>query len=336
MEMTATINYEAEKSGKKSSVASLMVKYGLAFFALLCIAVFSIIEPKFLGIKNLFNIITAASTLGITAIGLCLIMSSGEIDFAVGMELTTGAIVIGTILDKKIVNNYALAFVLTIAVMAVFGLINAFLNIKIGIPAFIATMGTAFIATGFSFLATGGIWVNSLRWPKVFTLIGQGFVFNKIPIEAIFLVIITLIVWIYTEFTNNGKATYAVGSNINACNYIGINQRKEKLKNFVISAVLCGIAGIMLASEVNRMGAQMGEASLVNSLTAIMLGATFLRPGVFNIPGTILGTLIVSILNNGETMISAPTFSRDLILALVMIVSVSIVTILRRRTEKIE
>ncbi len=327
---------KAEKSANGSGFGAFMVKYGLAFFALICMAVFAVIEPRFMGVNNLFNIITAASSMGVTAMGLCLVMSSGEIDFAVGQELTIAAVFMGLLLDKRITTSYELAVIAALVLMVGFGLFNSFLHIVIGIPAFIATMGTSYIALGFAYLITNGLWINSQRWPAAFTVIGQGYIFGKIPILVVCLVVLTGIIWVYTELTNNGKKMYAVGSNTNACNYIGIDQRKEKLKNFVIGAVLCGIAGIMLSSEMNRTGALMGEASLVNSLTAIMLGATFLRPGVFNIPGTILGTLIISLLNNGFNMISAPTFVHDLVLGLVMLVSVTIVTMIRRRTEKIE
>jgi len=332
-ELTKT---KSDKNSEGSAFGAFMVKYGLAFFALLCMAVFAIMEPKFMGVKNLSNIIVAASTMGVTAMGLCLVMSSGEIDFAVGQELTIAAVFMGLLLDKRITTSYEIAAMGALVLMVLFGLMNSFLHIVIGIPAFIATMGTSFIALGFAYLITGGLWINSQRWPAEFTTIGQGYIFGKVPIMVVFLIVLTGIIWIYTELTNNGKKMYAVGSNTNACNYIGIDQRKEKLKNFVIGAVLCGIAGIMLSSEMNRTGALMGEASLVNSLTAIMLGATFLRPGVFNIPGTILGTLIISLLNNGFNMISAPTFIRDIILGLVMLVSVTVVTMIRRRTEKIE
>jgi ribose/xylose/arabinose/galactoside ABC-type transport system permease subunit len=332
--MPESIKNKADKNG--TSFGAFMVKYGLAFVALLSMLVFTIMEPRFIGISNLFNIVTAASTIGITAMGLCLVMSSGEIDFAVGQELTIAAVFMGLLMDKRIISSYPLAVLAALLLMVGFGLVNAFLHIVIGIPAFIATMGTSFIALGFAYLITNGLWINSQRWPDSFTVIGQGFMFGKIPIMVVVLIVITAIIWIYTELTNNGKKMYAVGSNTNACNYIGIDQRKEKLKGFIIGAVLCGIAGIMLSSQMNRTGATMGESSLVTSLTAIMLGATFLRPGVFNIPGTLLGAIIISILNNGFTMVSAPTYTRNLALGLVMLISVTLVTVIRRRTEKIE
>ena len=321
---------------KKTQFGPFMAKYGLAFFALLCIIVFSILEPRFLGITNIFNIITATSVMGVTAMGLSLVMSSGEIDFAVGMELTLTAVVLGIILDKGIVSSYPLAILAALIVAVIFGLLNAFLHIVIGIPAFIATMGTSFIATGLAYWATNGLYINSQRWPDEFTTIGQGFIFGKIPVMVVFLAVLSIIIWVYTEFTTHGKTMYAVGANTDACNYVGIDMKKEKLKGFVLSAVLCGIAGIMLASQLNRVGSTMGDSSLMTALTAILLGATFLKPGVINIPGTILGALIVSILNNGFTMVSMPAFGRDIVLALVMIISISLVTIIRRRSEKTE
>lgn len=332
----STINAVMNRSEKKTAMSSFMAKYGLAFFALLCVVVFSIMEPKFLGLTNILNIITATSVMGVTAMGLSLVMSFGEIDFAVGMELTLTAIIMGVVIDKQIVSNYPMAIIVGLVIAVVFGLVNAFLHIIVGIPAFIATMGTSFIATGLAFYLTNGLYISSQRWPKIFTFIGQGFVLGKVPVMILFLLVLSIVIWIYTELTTNGKTMYAVGSNTDACNYVGIDIRKEKLKGFILCSVLCGIAGIMLASQLNRVGYQMGDSSLMTSLTAILLGATFLKPGVINIPGTILGALIVSILNNGLTMVSAPNFARDITLALVMIISISLVTIIRRRSEKTE
>jgi ribose/xylose/arabinose/galactoside ABC-type transport system permease subunit len=336
--MTAMANSEIPATRKKISFGTFFAKYGLAFMALLIMAGFALIEPRFLNVTNLLTIVTSTSVLGIIAIGITVVMSSGEIDFAVGMEYTVIAVLLGVILDKLIVQSYIVGLILVLGLSLLIGALNGFLNVKIGIPAFIATMGVAFVCQGFAYLLTGGgLQFVSNNWGPRFTFLGQAFLFKVIPMPVVVLAIVSTIMYIYAERTTGGKTMYAVGSNVNATKYIGINAKKQKLIAFLICSFLAGLGGVMQGSLLNRVGPLMGgESALFSCLTALMLGACFLRPGVFNIPGTILGALIVTIFSNGFMMVSAPAWVRDLVLGAVMVAAVSIVTIIRRRSEKID
>jgi ribose/xylose/arabinose/galactoside ABC-type transport system permease subunit len=137
------------------------------------------------------------------------------------------------------------------------------------------------------------------------------------------------------ERSSSGKRLYAVGANNIAARYVGIDSRKVKLGAFVISAVLCGFAGIMQSSMLNSASPYMGETALLNALTMLMLGGMFFRIGVFNIPGTLVGAFLVTMLNNGLTMMGIPTFVKYLIQGFIMLISVISITIIRRKMEKL-
>lgn len=319
---------------KKSNISSLITKYWLLFVTILLIIVFTIVQNRFISTGNIRDILSSTCILGIVSIGVSLVMITGEIDFCCGMELCTGAVVVGILMDHK-GFPYILAILIALAACALIGLMNGILHVKIGIPGFIATMGTSLLVQGILKWLTNSTRLFSVNWPSYYTFLGQGKIMN-IPITIICLAVIAVIFLIYTERTKNGKKLYAVGANDKACRYVGIDSRKEKMKSFIICAVLCGFAGIINGSMLNSASAYMGDTTLLNALMMLMLGATFYRVGVFNIPGTILGALLVNILTNGMTMAGAATWQKYIVQGIVMLFAVVTVTVIRARTAKLD
>lgn len=313
---------------------AFLVKYGLAIVTVLIGVVFALMEPQFASPVNLLNILSSASILSISGIGVTLVLCFGEINFACGMELAVGAVIMGKLLDAQVVGSYVLAVVIALAFLVLVGGFNTFLHVKIGIPAFIATMGTSLLLKGFAKYLTGGASLFSKHWKSSFTFLGQGYLFGVIPIPVVVLLVVGSLLWVYSEYTTNGRYLYAVGSNAKTCEYVGIDIQKQKLKGFVLCAVLCGIGGIMQGSMLNNVSYTMGDGTLVSTVTAIMLGATFLRPGVYNIPGTLLGTFLVTMLSNGFVMIGLPNYAKSLIQGTIMLLAISFVTVIRKRPVK--
>jgi ribose/xylose/arabinose/galactoside ABC-type transport system permease subunit len=242
---------------------------------------------------------------GVMGIGLTCVFSMGELDFSAGTQVSIATCLMAVVLSGDLVNSYILGMIITLSILGVIGLYNAFLNIKIGIPAFIATLGTSYLVKGFAKAMTKGLPLNNLAaWPEVFTFIGQGYLFGIIPMPVVVFVMVSLLGIVYTDFTRNGKYMYAVGSNKKACEYMGISVEKQKLKGFIITAVLCGLAGIMEGSMMNASSPTLGESMFVPALTTIFLGATYGKIGVFNVPGTIVGALLYALINQGLIMIT--------------------------------
>ncbi len=315
---------------KKSS--SFFVKYALLLFTIIVGVVFAVLQPTFLSLGNIMNIIGSTVVLCIASLGLSLVMITGEIDFACGSELAAGACILAVLAKSGI--NYWLAMIIGLVFCALVGVLNGVLHTRMGIPGFIATMGVSFILDGFNKMITGSSRVFSSTWGSVFVAIGQKKIAGVIPISVLILIVISAVILIYTEGMTNGRKLYAVGSNSNACKYIGIDARKEKMKAFIISAVLCGLAGMINSSQLNAASPYLGATTLVNLLTMLMLGATFYRIGVFNVFGTIVGALLVNIINNGMTLIGATTWQQYIVQGGVMLGAVTLVTILKIRASK--
>lgn len=316
------------------AVLSTMGKYGLLGLAVLLFIIFGIIEPYFSRASNILDIFRTASIYGICSLGLSLVMISGEIDFACGIEMAMGGVSIALLLDSDVFHSFFLGTIVVLLLAAVFGLVNWFLHCKVGIPAFIATMGTSLFVKGILMNLTQSARVFSAKWPDNFKTLGSGRLFDVVPYPAIAFLILSAVMLFYTERTVSGKKLYAVGSNGNTCRYIGINPSREKLKAFVLCAVFSAFAGVIHASTNGGAIYSLGDNALINGFTILMLGATFYRIGVYNVPGTIVGAVIISALDNGLTMIGAGTVEKYLVKGLVMLVAIFTVNMLRKTAVK--
>jgi ribose/xylose/arabinose/galactoside ABC-type transport system permease subunit len=333
--MNPTTSIEPKDTSKKShlSIGQFFTKFGLAFVLLGEMAIFGMFQPKFLNITNIFSILISATITSIAAMGFVVIMSSGEIDFAIGMEFGLAGVIF-LMMSKFSGLNFWIILLIVFLINLCIGAINAFLNIKIGIPAFLATMGVSLIAQYAAWTLTGGLPVQYIGLPKIINF-GQAYLFKWLPFPIVLFVVVSIIMIIYTDQTKNGKKMYAVGSNPTACNYVGINFRIEKLKGFLICAALATLAGVLQASAYNRGQPNSGANLMVSCLTALMLGAMFLKPGVFNIPGTIVGAIMVGSIANGLQMMSAPTYMKNFVTGAVMLTAVVVTTLIRKNTEKV-
>lgn len=234
------------KTKTSGSFGTMFSKRWLLFFTIAVAIIFGVISPAFLQVTNLLNILSSACIVGVMGVGLTCIFATGELDFSAGSQVSLASCIMAVVLGRTSLHNYVAAFILTIAVLTLIGLYNAFLHVKVGIPAFIATLGTSYLVKGIAKALTNSKNVNNLAsWPKAFTFLGQGYLFGIIPMPVVVLVVVGAVVLFYTEYTRAGRYLYAVGSNPKACDYIGIDGKKQKIKGFVITAVCCGIAGIL-------------------------------------------------------------------------------------------
>ena len=318
----------------RKKVSSWLYRYWVLLFALLVLFGFSMAEPRMLRSKNLLNIASSACLTAIAGIGATCVMCSGEFDLSAGSIMTMGAVFM-VVFCKDYQMNYFMAIILTLVCCGALGLINAILHVNGRIPAFCATLSTSFILSGWAKGLTNG--TDLLGMSKItvpyYTFLGQGYL-GVIPMPLVILVIVSAIMIFYTEFTRSGKYLYAVGSNPAACRYIGINAKIQKYKGFVLCGIMCGLSGIVQGSMSNGATPTLGANMMIYAIIVLMIGAMFNKVGVFNIPGTIVGALLLAIVNNGLTMVSATAWVKDLVLGTLLFVSVSSVIIIRKRLLK--
>lgn len=324
----------AQLNKKNNSIGKLFGRYWLLVFTILLALAIGIAQPSFFRVTNLMNVLSIACLTGLAGMGVTCIMAVGETDFSSGVQVTMGAVLMAELLNTKWLSNYYIAILITMAIMIAYGFWNAFLNIKIGIPSFIATLASSSLMQGLiKWIMGNNTLYNSSRWPKEFKVLGQGYL-GIIPIPVIVLVIVGVVMMIYTECTVSGKYIYAVGINPEACKYLGINAASQKLKGFLICSVLCGLTGIIQGSMVNGASPTIGDPMLLNSLAVLMLGA-IMKGGVFNVPGTIVGAILMAIISNGLTMFGADSATKDIVQGIVLLFAVTVVSVIRIRGARI-
>lgn len=324
------------KKGLNPDLSANLAKYFLAIATLTVMVFFGITQAAFFKVANILNILSSACLSAMIGISLTCSMAAGEFDISVGSQLTMGAIVVTKILTKTPINNYWVACILTLMILACIGLVNAFVHVKLRIPAFIATMGTSYILDGVGKFITGGanILGAGKRVTADFTFLGQGYLFGVIPMPVVVMTIIGISMLILTERTRFGKYLYAVGANGTACRYIGIDAGKVKTIAFVLGSVLAGITGIVQSSMLNGVTAGMGDSMLLYALIVMMLGATFLRLGVYNVPGTLVGAILIAVISNGMTMMGAKSYMKDFVQAGILLLACAVVARVRRRSAR--
>jgi len=293
--------------------------YILLIVIIILIIVFSSINPAFIFIENIFYIIKQASILGFIALGLCLIVIIGEFDISLA-AIPNFVAVVTIVLIKYDVSNTYILWTLGILTAIILSMVNSIFVVHIGVPSFIVTLGTQFSLTALSrALTMGGQVVHPPFIPAGFSVLGQGFLFSVIPVAVVIFLVGAAIILGIVEYTPFGRKLYAVGSDPDACNHVGIKVKSTKMKAFFITGVLYGIAGILMSSMFNSCSAAMGTVYLFPGIISVFLGATFLSTGYSNIRGTIVSAFFLSALVNGFATIGMPFFLRSIIQGLILL-----------------
>ena len=296
---------------------------------------FGLMQPNFLRANNLLGILSNACLAAIAGCGLTCVMATGEVDFSAGSAMTIAACTMSVLLDSRILNNYVGAMFVGILAATLMGAFNAFLHLTVGIPAFLATLSSSLVVKGIAYWITDGTTLYRVWDSDVYTYLGQHYLFGIFPMPFVVLVCVGAIILFLLEFTKLGKILFAIGSNQTACDYMGIQTKKYKLIAFIMSATMCGISGIIQASMSNGAGPNMAESYQLLAVMVTVMCGTFLKKGIFNVPGTLLAAVLVTLVTNGMIMMEASTWLKYTVEGLMMISSVIIVTLLRRQSERV-
>lgn len=321
-------NQGLKKNKKTNFFRNDLPRYFLLIVTILVAIAFWIAQPKFLSVGNIIDIICASALTGTMAIAVVIALASGEMNFAVGSLATIAAVVFGKLLDMKGMP-LPVAIIGGVLTAMLFGLIAIGLVLKIGVPSFIATLGLSTFTNGVMKYLTNNKIYFSVDWPESFKYLGQAYI-GQIPVLVIVFVIIVAGSWILVDNTKLGRQIFAVGTNKVACRQVGIDNKKIKLIAFMISCALAGFAGILSASRDFNIHPQLGSNMQMDAFVAAMLGGTFLRPGQFNIQGTVVAMILMTIIQNGIFSTGSIYASRFFFQAIVFLLAVGTIAITRK------
>ena len=302
-----------EKLGDASSLLTV------AGALLILIVFFAIGTPYFLSGKNFLNIGLYAAIVGCISCSVTFINISGMIDLSVGSQIAVVGMVAAIV--SRMGTPWYLVCLAALAAGVLCGFINGFFITVFKLNAFITTIATMQTLRGFAFLLSDG---QSLPISDgAFKFIGRGYLLG-IPVSLLIMVASYLIFHVISKYTVFGRNVYLIGGNAQASYLAGIKVNRMRMNLYLLNGFMAGVAGILLAAQTGSGMPNAAAAYNMTALSAVILGGVALTGGKGTIFGTFLGCMVLSVLQNGMTMMSVGTYWQDIIIGFVLIFSVSV------------
>ena len=326
---------------KGGGLGRFLNKYGiLLIFIGICILLAILTYDNgvsiFLKFRNIVNVLRQSSVIGIIALGVTFVIITE------GIDLSSGSLVamIGVISAMAAREAYGLPVFLPVLVALGLGVlaggINGTLTAKAKIPPFIATLGMMTSARGVGYLVTNGRPVDNLS--ETFQWIGQGSILNLgenffIPIPVLIFVVMAIISHFLLSSTRFGKYTYALGGNEQAAYICGVNVERQKILVYTYAGLMTSIAAIVLTARVSSGQPSTGIMFELDAIASAVIGGTSLQGGIGTIGGTVIGTLIIAVMNNGMQLMGVSSYWQEITKGIIIVVAVVIDTMRHRKTR---
>jgi len=291
----------------------------LGIFYLILIAVFSVLSPYFLTLRNMLQIGGNVAYIGLMAAAGTPLIIAGGLDLSVAAIAGLTGVVISMLHGMGF--PIWIGVLLAIVVAAAIGVVNGLFTTRLRLNPLIVTLGMMSIISGIALVLTGGL-TRPLMVPG-FNWVGSGRVIG-IPIPFIIMMVTFVGLWVVMTKMRFGRYIYAAGGNAEASRLIGIPLEKTVITLYVISAISGAIAGTILGAMLGAAGPTAAGSQLLTVIAAIILGGTSLNGGRGSVWGTLLAVLILGTLNNGLTLLNVSSFWQDVTRGVVLMLAVSL------------
>lgn len=301
----------------KDSLKANLSKYkSLLGFLILCIII-SFITPRFLTVANMTNVLTQVSVNAVIAIGMTFVILTGGIDLSVGSILAIAGALAATVIKTS--GNVLLAIIVAILAGASIGVINGLLVSKGKVQAFIVTLASMTIFRGITYVYTNGTPISGLSS-------GFGAIGNKklsiLPIPVLITAAAVVIAYYILSQTRFGRYLYALGGNEDSARLSGINTDRIKTWVYVVSGITAAISGVIITSRIGSASPNAGAGFELDAIAAVVIGGTSLSGGEGSVVGTIIGALIIGVLNNGLNLMNVSPFYQSIVKGSVILIAV--------------
>jgi len=295
----------------------IIQEYGIFLAFLLLAFILSLSNEYFLTPGNISNVLLQTSINGVLAIGMTFVILTRGIDLSVGSVVALTGIVSASFATTSATAGIAggpypfyVALAIGILVGLACGALVGLIVSRFAVPAFVATLGMLSAARGATLIYGGGKPVPALT-PE-FRWIGTGNILG-IPMPVILLAIVFAVSWWVLTRTRFGRYIYAVGGNPHAAKTSGINVTRMKFSVYMISGSLSGLAGMMLSARTGSALPQAGIAYELDAIAAVVIGGTSLSGGVGRVTGTLIGALIIGVMNNGLDLMGIQSYYQQVL-----------------------
>lgn len=291
-------------------------KYGVIMGLLLILIFFTVMKARFLTVTNILNMLRQTSINGFLAVGMTFVVLTGGIDLSVGSTVGAAGMYCALVARIETGMPWYMALLTGLAIGLLIGTVNGIVIAYLKVPAFIATLGMLSIARGVTFMASDAKPIPGLG--KTFLKIGGGSL-GIIPIPVIVLAVVLVLCYVLLYKTCYGRYVFATGGNITSARVSGIDVKKIICSVYMISGVLAGLAGVILTSRVTSGIAGGGDGYEVDAIAAAVIGGNSLSGGRGRLWGTIIGFLIMGVMNNGLDMMAVSSYWQLVIKGIIII-----------------
>ena len=324
------------KGKEKFNFGEFYGKWGTLLILVVIAVLSALFVPNFIKPRNLINVLLQNAVVAMLAFSATFVIILGHINVAYGSELAfigcISCLVMNSIqTTTSPVAAALISLVVAVAVGMVIGAINGWVITKFNIPAFIMTLAVTTIARGGALLLTNGTPVAGMD--DTFNWFGQGYI-GPIPTSVVIMILLFVVAWVLLNKTCFGRHIYAVGGNENAAVASGINARKVVRRAFLLDGIFTGIAALVFMARQASGTPAGGLQYEFDAITAVVVGGTSLSGGSGNVVGTIIGAIIVGIINNVQNLLHINTYWQQVVKGLVILIAVIIDVVTKRAAAK--
>jgi ribose transport system permease protein len=282
----------------------------------------------FLTIGNILNIVRQTTMITVMAVAMTFVIGAAQIDLSIGSIVAVSSLV--GALTLRSTNSIALALIASISVGFLVGAINGLLVTKLGIPAFLATLGMMGIVKGI------GMWITNMAAIVIINekfnfIFGIGNIGGKFPVLLIWTVLFVAYGVVLLTKTPFGKKVLATGGNEVAARFTGINTARIKLITFIMSGSFAAFAGILYAGRMQAGRYTFGEGDEMSTIAAVILGGTSMAGGTGSVVGTLVGSLLMGMINNGLILGGLNVSQQTIVRGVIIILAVALSNVTRKK-----
>jgi inositol transport system permease protein len=293
---------------------NLLHRFGLLFVILAVGLALSLVTDTFLSVANFTNVARQVSINGILAVGVTFVLLTAGVDLSLGSVVALSGVACATFAhpgDHSVIVPIAVGLLTGAAC----GLVNGVLVTKGGVAPFIVTLGMMTVARGLALIVSGGRPVADMS-SELTALAGDLF---GVPIPVLCFAGVAAAAWFFLRDFRLGRHIYAVGGNENAARAAGVPVERVKLFAYGLCGLLTGLAGVVLAARITTGQPNAGQAYELDAIAAVVIGGTSLAGGVGTITGTLLGVLLIGVINNGLDLLGVSSYYQAVIKGVIIV-----------------
>lgn len=303
---------------RKRIAAAFGTAQSIIGLVIVCI-IFSLLSDSFLSEYNFFNILRQSAVTAILAAGMVFVILTGGIDLSVGSVVAVAGIIVALLLQAHV--GIALSIVVALIVGLLFGLANGVAIAAFRLPPFIVTLATMTIGASVALALSGGLPITGL--PPAFTYLGQGEI-GPVPVPVILGAIVAIAAGILLHCTLIGRYAIAIGSSEQVTFLSGVNTLKWKIIVYAVSGLLAGFAGVILTARQNSGQPAAATGIELTVIAAVVIGGTSLSGGRGSMWGAMVGTVLMTVINNGLNLLNVSPYYQGLFVGGLILAAVAL------------